>query len=129
MRRERIAAERTISQLAVRLDQAEAGLDAALAPTDRMDRAYEQADDDARRLFNQSIFAPYKVDREEIPEATPQEPFRSLTALPPTMRANENPEDGPGNDKTAAPTSRDGGSNFVSMVEAAGIEPASKAAP
>jgi hypothetical protein len=108
MRRERIAAERTISQLAVRLDQAEAGLDAALALTDRMDRAYEQADDDARRLFNQSIFAPFKVDREEIPEATPQEPVQGLTSLLPE------------NDKTAAPSSWDGGSKVLRMVELAG---------
>lgn len=102
---------------AVQLDTSEAGLDEALALTDRMDEAYRATDDESRRLFNQGVFEPFKVLRNEVVDPTPREPFLSLTTMLPR------------NDETAAPSLWDGGLNFLHMVETGGIEPPSEIAP
>jgi site-specific DNA recombinase len=120
--RERLSAEALIAQLDIQFTGAEAGLEAALDFTRDLHAGYLRVADEVRQLCNQAIFETLVVANEKIVGHTLKQPFRGLSAFLPVDSGTEN-------DKTAAPSSWDGGLSFRSMVEAAGIEPASKDAP
>jgi site-specific DNA recombinase len=117
IRRERIAAESTQRQMEIESGRLEKGLDAALALTDRAQQSYIGLAAAGRRLMNQAIFERLEIDRESVSGAALNTPFREFCAY-------DAPEQGLKNKTDAPLLLRDVGSNFLGMVELAGLEPA-----
>ncbi len=78
IRRERVGAETTITNLQVDDRHLLARLDTALNLTDRIQTAYIRGTPQQRRLFNQAFFARLKIDDGDVANATLTEPFGDL---------------------------------------------------
>ncbi len=154
MTRERIAANKMIENLTIDRERLLAGLDIALSLTKDIQAAYRQANPAQRRLFNQAFFERLEVDGVEISGYTPSGPFAqllvcdliedALTDATPTEDESEGepartpnapvpagvgagPQEG-SNAITDDP-SKVAGYHVESMVELAGIEPATSCMP
>jgi len=100
---------------------------------------YLQADSRERRLLNQAFFERIEIDSEKVSGCELAAPFAQLVASGPAApaqratAAGSRPGSARGNGarkaKTPNPSSKVGGLDVELMVEAAGIEPASAAAP
>lgn len=125
---ELVAATREIDKASVQVHRAERGLDEALALALDAGRAYEIADDQTRRQWNQSIFAKLYLERDEVIGAELTDRYGALLAdeLASKLEAfaaerRKTPQQSPGN-------LRSWGSIEGLVVETAGIEPASAVA-
>ncbi len=146
IKEERQAADRLAAELENDHSQALDALDVALGLLDRVDEAYLRAPEEARRLLNQAIFARIEIWQEQVEAAELAEPFDTLNAgwgrdvvRPRTQtRTETDAQPGwtvrwgadfgqtadPGNAKTSRLLKKPGGSNVVSLIPPAGLEPA-----
>jgi site-specific DNA recombinase len=142
LRRERAAAQKLQTELAVDHRDVLARLDVALELTDRLQAAYQLATPGTRRLFNQAIFKRIWISREAVDHAELAEPFDELITISyfrevvrnaPPRRGAHRPRGrsrtSPRNAETSAAVSSRGGSNVEAMVRAEGLEPPRLAPP
>lgn len=141
LRRERLAHEQRLEHLALQAKDTEDGLTQSLALGDRAQQAYCRAKAQVRRLFNQAHFERIEIDNERVHRATLKAPFSAYVQPPDGTDSPTRGRTAPGavlgrmngengrETQTGAPFFGDAGSNFASMVETAGVEPASATAP
>ena len=144
IRRERATAEKLIKELDIQHQRVLRALDVALAMTDRIQAAYCQADRQERRLFNQAFFERLEIDNEKVANHVLADPFAQMWPTGPTAKSAASTDLA-----SRKPTSRErvrgtvcaelprsrkartpsllfqaGGSNVASLVDIAGLEPA-----
>jgi site-specific DNA recombinase len=131
IRQERVAAESRLGELDVDHGKALERLEMALNLTNRIQAAYQLADPNTRRLFNQAIFSRIWIDTEKIADRELSEPFADLLQKdeerPGTLGelAGWSLEPDPlDNERTPESAEDIGGSNVLRMVPPAGLEPA-----
>jgi len=73
--------DRVVKELEVPFEEALATLDKALDLTADIQRAYEQGDDQERRLLNQAFFERLEIVREDTADQKLRQPFGDLIAL------------------------------------------------
>jgi site-specific DNA recombinase len=132
IRRERVAAERRLTELQVDHGRTLERLDIALGLTHRVQASYLMAEPQTRRLFNQAIYQRIWIKQEAVSDIELAGPFVDLLVddlqgdiarTAPDVPGEPGDDARPSKDETSAALSDRGGSHVEQMVELGGLEP------